>query len=163
MKLLVPLRSPNRFYLMKWHGQHCLDMCKTYSLLKSTWPPKDWWLEYLGILHQHGPKSSQKNVSQHFAPSPNPNVWHPVLHLWLPHFFGIFAFRNPTFLLLLMHLATFRPLGQGNPKRARKNMVGFFRKVVKLLESMRVSFQQLTCQTPNFFRSGMVRRKNSTP
>lgn len=108
------------------------------------------------------PNPLKKNVSQHFAPSPNPNV-HPVLHLWLPHFLGIFGFRNPTFLLRFMHLATFRPFFSRKPQRAKKNTVGFFRKGGKLLEGMRVFFQQLTCQTPQFFGPEWSEEKSRLP
>ena len=166
MKLLVPLRSPNRFYLLKWRGQHCLDICKTYSLLKSTdlmaaqnhWPPKDWWLEYLGILHQHGPKSSQKKCISTFRAISISKCRHPVLHLWLPHFFGIFAFRNPTFLLLFMHLATCRETPTGKEKHGR-----ILPKGGENLGRHEGFFSATYLSNSWIFRSGRVRRKNSTP
>ena len=157
--------APQRLYLMKWHGPYSLDMCKLIPsqnqaiwlrlkiidplklMVGICWNPTSSWSQIFSKLH-----------IKTLCHSNESKCVHPVLHLWLPHFFGTFGFRRPTFLLLFMHLAT---VGR-KPQRAKNHDLIFFRKVVTHVKGMRVSFQQLTCQTPDSFLSKGP-KKNYTP
>ena len=167
MKLLVPLRSPNRFYLMKWRGQHCLDMCKTYSLLRSTdlmaaqnhWPPKDWWLENLGILHQHGPKSSQKKCRSTFCAISKSKCMASSPPSLTSTFLRHFCFHKPNVPSPLHAPGDM----SGNPDGQGKTWSDSSERWWNSWKAWGFFFSNLlTRQTPEF-RSGMVRRKNSTP
>ena len=117
---------------MKWHGQHCLDMCKTYSLLNQLiWlrlkiidPLKiDGWNILESYINMVPTPFKKKCISTCCAISKSKlHASRPpsLTSTFLRHFW-----RQKPNVPSPLHapFATFRPAGK--PQRRKKNMVGF--------------------------------------